>query len=162
MSSGTFRGTGHLAKAPEWLAMTGACETRSASAIVSGETCEMSTSMPSRFISRTTRSPKGERPPLLGVSVAASAQSSVALCVSVMYRAPSLANARSCARSFSIATPPSIPISDAIFPALTIRSTSSAERASSNVVGIARDHPVDQVDLPGDASAPGSVPRSPM
>ena len=29
---------------------------------MSGETCEMSTSMPSRFISRTTRSPKGESP----------------------------------------------------------------------------------------------------
>ncbi len=64
--------------------MTGACETRRASAIVSGETCEMSTSMPSRFISLTTRSPNGVRPSCLGASVAASAQSSVALWVSVM------------------------------------------------------------------------------
>ena len=73
-----------MAKALEWLAMTGAFETRRASAIVSGETCEMSTSIPSRFISRTTRSPNGERPSCFGASVAASAQSRVSLCVRVM------------------------------------------------------------------------------
>ena len=81
MSSGTLRGDGQRAKALEWLAMTGAAETRKASAIVAGETCEMSTSMPSRFISLTTRSPKGVRAVVLGVSVAASAQSSVVLWV---------------------------------------------------------------------------------
>ena len=64
--------------------MIGACETRRTSAIVAGETCEMSTSIPSRFISLTTRSPKGLRPSCLGESVAASAQSRVVLWVSVM------------------------------------------------------------------------------
>ena len=64
--------------------MTGACETRSASAMVAGETWEISTSIPSRFISLTTRSPKGLRPSCRGVSVAASAQSRVVLWVSVM------------------------------------------------------------------------------
>ncbi len=127
IASGTFLGLGATANAPEWLAMIGAFETRSAAAIVSGETCEMSTSIPSRFISRTTRSPNGDSPWLLGRSTAASAQSSEVLCVSVMYRAPRRANARSIARSSSIATPPSIPIRDAIFPSLTARSTSSAE-----------------------------------
>jgi hypothetical protein len=57
MSSGTFRGDGQIAKALEWLAITGAWDTLIASAMVAGETCEMSTSMPSRFISLTTRSP---------------------------------------------------------------------------------------------------------
>ena len=84
MSSGTLRGEGQSAKALEWLAMTGACETRRASAIVAGETCEMSTSIPSRFISLTTRSPKGVSPSCLGASLAASAQSSVMLWVRVM------------------------------------------------------------------------------
>ena len=55
-----------------------------ASAMVAGDTCEISTSMPSRFISLTTRSPNGVRPSCLGVSVAASAQSRVVLWVSVM------------------------------------------------------------------------------
>ena len=41
----------------------------------------MSTSMPSRFISLTTRSPKGVRPSCLGASLAASAQSRVVLWV---------------------------------------------------------------------------------
>jgi hypothetical protein len=36
--------------------------TRRTAAIVSGETWEMSTSMPSRVISRTTRFPKGDNP----------------------------------------------------------------------------------------------------
>ena len=40
--------------------------------------------MPSRFISRTTSAPNGVRPPCVGVPSAASAQSSVTLCVSVM------------------------------------------------------------------------------
>ena len=50
-----------MAKALEWLAIKGAFETRKASAMVAGETWEISTSMPSRFISLTTRSPNGER-----------------------------------------------------------------------------------------------------
>ena len=84
MSSGTLRGDGQMANALEWLAIKGACETRKASAMVAGETWEISTSMPRRFISLTTRSPKGVRPSCLGASLAASAQSSVVLCVNVM------------------------------------------------------------------------------
>ena len=44
----------------------------------------MSTSIPTRFISRTTSSPKGLRPPWRGSSVALSAQAIVLACVSVM------------------------------------------------------------------------------
>ena len=54
MSSGTLRGWSHTARADEWLKMIGAAEVSSASAIVSAETCEQSTSIPRRFISRTT------------------------------------------------------------------------------------------------------------
>ena len=43
--------------------------------MVSGETWLRSTSMPSRFISRTTSSPNGVRPWCAGASVAESAQS---------------------------------------------------------------------------------------
>ena len=64
--------------------MTGARETRIASAIVSAETWLRSTSMPSRFISRTTSSPNGDSPPSAGVSVAESAHGTFLLCVSVM------------------------------------------------------------------------------
>ena len=46
--------------------MTGASVTSSASPIVSGDTCERSTSMPSRFISRTTSSPNCVSPPCFG------------------------------------------------------------------------------------------------
>ena len=62
---------------------------RIASRIVSGETCEMSTSIPSSFIVRTTSSPNSDSPSCRGSSVAESAQESVSECVSVMYRAPS-------------------------------------------------------------------------
>ena len=64
--------------------MTGAFVTLSAAFIVSAETCDRSTSMPSRFISRTTSSPNGVRPFAFGLSVPESAQSSVSECVSVM------------------------------------------------------------------------------
>ena len=64
--------------------MTGASETSSAWRITSGETCEMSTSMPSRFISRTTSFPNGVSPPCAAVSVAESAQSLFLPWVSVM------------------------------------------------------------------------------
>ena len=58
--------------------------TSSASLIVPGETCDRSTSMPSRFISRTTSWPNWVSPPCRALSSAASAQSSVTLWVSVM------------------------------------------------------------------------------
>ena len=83
-ASGTFRGWSQSARAEEWEKMTGASETRSASSIVSSETCERSTSMPRRFISRTTSSPKRVRPPWRGASVAESAQSMVFPWVRVM------------------------------------------------------------------------------
>ena len=74
-----------MARAEEWEKITGACgDARCASFMVSAETWDRSTSMPMRFISRTTSSPKGERPPCLGASVAESTQSSVAQCVRVM------------------------------------------------------------------------------
>ena len=69
--------------------MTGALVTRSACRIVSAETCDRSTSMPIRFISRTTSSPNEFIPPSTGSSVAESAQETLLLCVSVMYRTPS-------------------------------------------------------------------------
>ena len=83
-SSGTLRGWSHSARAEECEKITGASLTRSASSMVAGETCERSTSIPSRFISRTTSSPKGVRPPWRASSVAESAQSSVFEWVSVM------------------------------------------------------------------------------
>ena len=73
MSSGTLRGTSVTARADECEKITGAADTRSASAIVAGDVWLRSTSMPSRFISRTTSSPNGESPSSFGVSVAASA-----------------------------------------------------------------------------------------
>ena len=51
--------------------------------MVSAETCERSTSMPSRFISRTTSRPNGESPPSTGSSVAESAHGTLSLCVRV-------------------------------------------------------------------------------
>src|SRR5207237_1409886 len=72
------------ARAPQWEKITGASVASSAALIVPGETCERSTSIPSRFISWTTSRPNGVRPPCFALSSAASAQSSVTLCVSVM------------------------------------------------------------------------------
>ena len=40
--------------------------------------------MPSQFISRTTSSPNGDRPPSCGLSVAESAHGVFVVCVSVM------------------------------------------------------------------------------
>ena len=64
--------------------MTGASETRMASSIVPGDVWLRSTSMPSRFISRTTSSPNVESPPAFGMSVPESAHGMLVLCVSVM------------------------------------------------------------------------------
>ncbi len=64
--------------------MTGALVTRRTSSIVASETWLMSTSMPRRFISRTTSSPNAERPPCSGASVAESAQGVFFEWVSVM------------------------------------------------------------------------------
>ena len=82
--SGTLRGCPVTPRAPEWLKITGAFATSSVSIIVASLTWLRSTSMPMRFISRTTSIPKGLRPSCLGVSVAASAQGMLLLWVSVM------------------------------------------------------------------------------
>ena len=72
-SSGTLRGRSQTARAEECEKMTGASVASRASRIVSAETCERSTSIPSRFISRTTSRPNAESPPSTGSSVAESA-----------------------------------------------------------------------------------------
>ena len=51
------------ARAEEWEAITGRVVTASTSRTVSSATCEMSTIIPRRFISRTTSRPKSVRPP---------------------------------------------------------------------------------------------------
>src|SRR5207302_4847486 len=60
-----LRGAGEIARQEECDAKIGARLTSSASSKVLSETCEMSTIMPSRFISPTTSLPNAERP-LLG------------------------------------------------------------------------------------------------
>ena len=83
-SSGTLRGTSVSARADECEKITGASLTRSASSIVSGDTCDRSTSIPSQFISRTTASPKAVSPPCCGGDAAQSAHEVCTLWVSVM------------------------------------------------------------------------------
>lgn len=78
-SSGMLRGWSCTAREEECEKITGAWLTRSAARMVSGEVCERSTSMPSRFISRTTSSPNRVRPPATGSSVAESAQGTLLL-----------------------------------------------------------------------------------
>jgi len=80
-----LRGESQRARAEEWEKITGAADTRSAARIVSGETWERSTSMPTRFISRTTSSPKGVSPPLFGSSVAESAHAVLEVWVRVTF-----------------------------------------------------------------------------
>ena len=84
IESGTLRRWSHSARAEECENNTGARDTRMASTIVASETWARSTSIPTRFISRTTSSPNGVRPLCFALSVAASAQSIVSQCVSVM------------------------------------------------------------------------------
>ena len=125
-SSGTFRGWSATARALECEKMTGAFVTLSAAFIVASETCDRSTSMPSRFISSTTSSPKRVRPWAFGASEHESAQSSDSECVRVMYRTPSRWKSRRTPSEFSIECPPSTPIRHAIRPDLRTRRTSSA------------------------------------
>ena len=73
-----------MARADEWEKRTGPSAVSSASRMVSGETCERSTSMPSRCISRTTSRPNAVSPPADGSSVAESAQGRLRLWVRVM------------------------------------------------------------------------------
>jgi len=64
--------------------MTGAADTRIAWTIVESDTCARSTSIPRRFISRTTSRPNGESPPARTVSLFASAHACPLFHVSVM------------------------------------------------------------------------------
>ena len=73
-----------MALADECEKITGAFVTSSTLFIVWSETCERSTSIPSRFISRITITPNAVSPPCRGASVAASAQWLLDQCVSVM------------------------------------------------------------------------------
>ena len=83
-SSGMLRGWSQTARAEECEKITGAPVASSASRMVVAATCERSTSMPTRFISRTTSWPNAVRPPATGSSVAESAQATLSLWVSVM------------------------------------------------------------------------------
>jgi len=83
-SSGTLRGTLQIARAEECEKIAGASLTARASFIVSGDTWLRSTSMPSRFISRTTSSPNFDNPLCFGGSVAESAHGTLRECVRVM------------------------------------------------------------------------------
>ena len=76
-SSGTLRGLSQTARALEWEKITGAADASRAACMVPAETCDRSTSMPSRFISATTERPKSDRPPVSTTSVAESAQPDV-------------------------------------------------------------------------------------
>ena len=72
ISSGTLRGWSVTARAPECEKITGASATSSAAAIVAGDTWLRSTSIPSRFISRTTSTPNARQavvPRLVGGGV---------------------------------------------------------------------------------------------
>ncbi len=134
-SSGMLRGWSQTARAEECEKITGASVTRRASRMVSAETCERSTSMPRRFISRTTSSPKRVRPPATGLSVAESAHGRLSLWVSVRYRTPSRYRARRVASEELMLWPPSAPIREAIRPSARAASTSSAVSASRSRSG---------------------------
>src|SRR2546421_8726076 len=62
ISSVRLRGTSAIARQPECVAITGFVEVFTMSQKVGSETCETSTIIPSRFISRTTRLPKSFKP----------------------------------------------------------------------------------------------------
>ena len=66
IESGTLRGWSTSARAAEWEKMTGASLTSSAWLMTAGETWDRSTSIPSRFISRTTSRPNSVRPLMPG------------------------------------------------------------------------------------------------
>ena len=83
-ASGTLRAWPLIARAEEWLKITGARLTSSASIIVFSDTWLRSTTIPIRFISRTRSLPKSVSPPCSGSSVALSAHGVLRLCVSVM------------------------------------------------------------------------------
>ena len=115
--------------------------------IVVTATWDRSTSMPRRCISVTTSRPNADRPPQSGSSVAESAQPTLSLCVSVMYRTPSAYRERSTPSELLMQWPPSAPSSEAILPAANAASTSSARHRELEAARVGGDHPVHQVDL---------------
>jgi hypothetical protein len=78
-----LRGWSHTDRAELCENITGEVVVASASRIVSADTCDRSTTIPIRFISRTTSRPKSESPPSTGTSVAESAHGTLSLWVSV-------------------------------------------------------------------------------
>mmetsp|Transcript_56014 Transcript_56014/g.127272 ORF Transcript_56014/g.127272 Transcript_56014/m.127272 type:complete len:215 (-) Transcript_56014:430-1074(-) len=140
--SGTSRGWAQSALDEECENMTGALVQSSTAFMVASCTCEMSTTMPSRFISFTTSRPKGESPPTLGstsqvpsASSAGSAQTGPPLWVRVKYRTPKRWYMRSTASELLIWWPPSAPIRHAILPSPKMRRAAAAEGANSKVSG---------------------------
>ena len=130
-SSGTLRGWSQTARAEECEKITGASLVSRAARMVSAETCERSTSMPSRFISRTTSWPNAVSPPARGTSVAESAQGTLSLWVSVRYRTPSACSMRSVPSEEPMEWPPSAPMREAIRPADQAASISARVRAGA-------------------------------
>src|SRR5262252_100493 len=93
MSSVMLRPAFEIARHEEWDAKTGAVLTSRASQNVLSATCEISTIMPRRFISRTTSLPKSVRPLWCAILVSLispeeSAHSLVLDQVNVMYLTP--------------------------------------------------------------------------
>jgi hypothetical protein len=82
-SSGTLRGWSVTARQDECVKTTGRALVARASRMVVAATWERSTSIPIRFISRTTSRPNSVSPPCAGSSVAESAHSVLRLCVRV-------------------------------------------------------------------------------
>nr|BFE72231.1 hypothetical protein GCM10020092_055320 [Actinoplanes digitatis] len=136
-SSAALRRWPLTACADEWLKITGAVATSSAACMVVAATCDRSTSTPMRCISATIARPSSSSPPTPGSSVAESAHDVLWLCVSVTYRTPRRAKARSTPSDVARLWPPSMPISDAIRPPPIAASTSSAEYAIARSRGYA-------------------------
>ena len=99
---------------------------------------------PRRFISRTTSSPNGDSPPLRGVvGRRVGPRQRVVVRQRHVADAERAQNCRSAPSELSIEWPPSMPIIEAIRPALAMRSTSSAVRGQLEHVGVAAQHLVD-------------------
>ena len=163
-SSGMLRGWSQTAREEECEKITGAVEVSSASRMVFAATCERSTSMPLRFISRTTSWPKAVSPPTPGSSVAESAHAMLSLWVRVMYRTPSAYRARSVASELLMEWPPSAPIRDAIRPsaraAFHIAAAVSARTQFRRVAGDQLVHEIDLLQCRADRLVARSDPHA--
>ena len=73
IASVRLRGCSQSARALEWLAITGAVEVSMMSNVERSEACETSTTIPSRFISRTAARPSRDNPPRVSFSQVPSA-----------------------------------------------------------------------------------------